>query len=453
MLSDWKFPRPVCLLVAVLLVSLHAVPAGAQIVNRLKVDDAVFQRYAYGRMQMYNPANLPLADSIYQAGVQRESFRYKCLGLSLEFPVRFAQGDYARMDECIAEIKELVKGHADARPFYFAVIHEYCQYLIHTGRASDAMLEARDMERRAAKLKMPAGIMYSHRIVGLIQSYRTNSWLAIRNFEEAALYCKEAKAEQELPNLYILIAQEYVKMGEFEKAEEYCVKAEQYQDFFPSICIKARMTRAYLYNAEKDWERFWTTYEALESDPLYAVQTDSDSRYEMDVAWLRSKGFFEQALSKADSLGTARDRHALKHGIYAELGNFNNAYGELSSLMAEKDSIYIKVQNEDMAILDAEMNNAKLRAEAERLKHQNQMTILLGFLVMFGIAFFAILLSQWQLRQNLDEMRRRNAEVIRARRAFQKAMDAKEAENANKIKILQNRTTNPMIDYEAFLNS
>ena len=121
--------------------------------------------------------------------------------------------------------------------------------------------------------------------------------------------------------------------------------------------------------------------------------------------------------------------------------------------MAEKDSIYIKVQNEDMAILDAEMNNAKLRAEAERLKHQNQMTILLGFLVMFGIAFFAILLSQWQLRQNLDEMRRRNAEVIRARRAFQKAMDAKEAENANKIKILQNRTTNPMIDYEAFLNS
>ena len=373
-------------------------------------------------MQMYNPANLPLADSIYQAGVLRESFRYKCLGLSLEFPVRFAQGDYARMDECIAEIKELVKGHADARPFYFAVIHEYCQYLIHTGRASDAMLEARDMERRAAKLKMPAGIMYSHRIVGLIQSYRTNSWLAIRNFEEAALYCKEAKAEQ-------------------------------YQDFFPSIRIKARMTRAYLYNAEKDWERFWTTYEALESDPLYAVQTDSDSRYEMDVAWLRSKGFFEQALSKADSLGTARDRHALKHGIYAELGNFNNAYGELSSLMAEKDSIYIKVQNEDMAILDAEMNNAKLRAEAERLKHQNQMTILLGFLVMFGIAFFAILLSQWQLRQNLDEMRRRNAEVIRARRAFQKAMDAKEAENANKIKILQNRTPNPMIDYEAFLNS
>lgn len=440
-----------CLFAGLVIVS--AIPAGAQIVNRLKVDDAVFQRYAYGRMQMYNAANLPLADSIYQAGVLRESFRYKCLGLSLEMPVRFAQGDYERMDACVAEIKELVKGHADARPFYFAVIHEYCQYLIHIGRASDAMLEARDMERRATKLKMPLGIMYSHRIVGLIQSYRTNSYLAIRNFNQAAQYCKEAKAEQELPNLLILIAQEHVKMGESEEAEQNCAKAEVYQEFFPSIRIKALMTRAYLYNAKKDWPRFWATYDSLIEDPLYEVQTDNDARYEMDVAYLRSRGLFEEALAKADSLGTARDRHSLKHGIYADLGSFAQAYGELSSLMSEKDSIYIKVQNEDMAILDAEMNNARLREEAERLKHQNQNTILLGFLVMFAIAFFAILLSQWQLRQNLDEMRRKNTQALAVRRAFQKAMEAKESENDFKVKLLQNRTTNVLTDYEDFLNS
>ena len=428
-------------------------PSAAQIVNRLKVSDEIFQRYAYGRMQMFNPANLPLADSIYRVGEQRESFRLKCLGLSLEMPVRFAMGDYARMDAAVAEIKELVKGHADARPFYFSVIHEYCQYLIHIGRASDAMLEARDMERRAAKLKIPLGIMYSHRIVGLIQSYRTNSWLAIQNFNRAAMYCKEARAEQELPNLYILIAQEYVKMGEFALAEENCAHAEEYQEFFPSIRIKALMTRAYLYNARKDYPRFWQTYDRLTSDPLYEVQTESDARCEMDVAYLRSRGLLLEALGKADSLGTARGRHALRHGIYADMGEFGSAYGELSSLMAEKDSIYIRVQNEDLAILDAEMNNARLREEAERLKHQNQNTILLGFLAMFAIAFFAILLSQWQLRQNLDEMRRSNSQALSARRAFQKAMEAKESENSYKVKLLQNRTTNILTDYEDFLNS
>ena len=116
-------------------------------------------------------------------------------------------------------------------------------------------------------------------------------------------------------------------------------------------------------------------------------------------------------------------------------------------LMGAKDSIYIKVQNEDLAILDAEMNNAALREEAQRLKAQNQITILLGFLVMFAIAFFAILLSQWQLRQNLEEMRRKNNEALAVRRAFQKAMEAKEAENSYKVKILQNRTTNPLTPF------
>ena len=121
--------------------------------------------------------------------------------------------------------------------------------------------------------------------------------------------------------------------------------------------------------------------------------------------------------------------------------------------MNEKDSIYIKVQNEDLAILDAEMNNAQLREEAQRLKAKNQLTILVGFLVMFAIAFASILLQQWQLRENLDHMRQKNNEALAARRAFQKAMDAREAENDYKIKILQNRTTNVLTDYEDFLNS
>ena len=424
----------------------------AQIVNRLKVDDAVFQRYAWGRMQQFNTANLALADSIYNIGVARASFKYKCLGLSLEFPVRFAQGDYERMDEAVAEIKEMLGERKDTRSFYFPVIHEYCQFLIHIGRASDAMLEARAMERIAGEERSAAGKMYAHRIVGLIQSYRINSYLAIQNFTRAADYCKQAKAEQELPNLYILIAQEYIKMKDFPHAEEYCVLAEHYREFFPSLRIKTLMTRAYLYNAEEDMEAFWNCYDQLMSDPLYKVQADSDSRFGIDVAYLQSKGLFEEALAKADSLGTARDRYELKHGIYAAQHRFEPAYGEISSLMSEKDSIYIRVQNEDMAILDAEMNNAQLRQDAERLKAQNQMTIMLGFLVMFAIAFLAILLSQWQLRQNLEEMRRKNNQMLASRRAFQKALEAKESENDYKIKILQNRTTNRLTGHEDFFS-
>ena len=426
--------------------------SGAQIVNRLNVDKDTFERYAWGRMQEYNPGNLVLADSLYTEGVRQGNFRYKCLALSLEFPVRFAQGEYARMDSCIVEIKNLIGDRKDLRTFYFPTLHEYCQYLVHIGRSSDAVLEARAMERIASAEKKPLGKMYSYRIIGLIQSYRDNSWLAVRNFEKAVRYCQEAHADQDLPNLYILIAQENVKMKDFAEADNWCAQAEKYQEYFPSIGLKALMTRAYLNYAKGRYDDFWKCYDELLENRLYAHQTDADTRFDMDICYLRSKGLLEEALSKADSLGTARGRYEQKHGIYAQLGNYDDAYGQLAGLMQQKDSIYIKVQNEDLAILDAEMNNAQLREDAQRLKAQNQMTIMIGFLVMFAIAFFAILFNQWQLRQNLEEMRKKNNQAIAARRAFQKAMDAKESENQYKIKILQNRTTNVLTGYEDILN-
>ena len=414
----------------------------AQIVNRLHVDQDIFLHYAQGRMQEFNPDNLALADSLYQLGVQQNNFRYKCLGLSLEMPVRFVLGEYERMDATAAEIKELLAGRKDLREFYFSTLHEYCEFLVQSNRVSKAVLEARAMERLASAEQKPAGMMYAYRIIGLIHSYRDNPSLAIRNMEKAVQFSREARAEQDLPNLYILLAQENVNLKQFHEADRYCLLAEEYESFFPSIQLKALMTRAILYNAEGEQEDFWRCYSQLMEDPRYDVQTDADSRYNLDITYLRSRGLFREALAKADSLGTERARLEQKHGIYASMGNFEQAYGQLAHLLNEKDSVYIKVQNEDLAILDAEMNNAQLREETQRLKAQNQMTILIGFLVMFAIAFLSILVQQWRLRENLDQMKAQNNAMLMARRAYQKALDAKEAENSLKIKILQNRKSN-----------
>lgn len=429
-------------LLIALLAGLMCLSASAQIVNRLRVDQETFLRYAYCRMQQFNPENLAIADSIYAAGSAKDDYRYKCLALSLEMPVRFVQHEYGRMDETAAELKALLTERKEARDFYFTFLHEYCEYLVRLGRASEAMLEARAMGRLAGTEKRPSGKMYSYRIIGLIHSSRDNHHLAIRNLEEAVHFCKSARAEQDLPNLYILIAQEHIKLRDFPKAEQYVAMADEYERFFPSIRIRSMMTRAGIAYARGDIDGFRQIYYDLLADPLYRMQADADSRYGLDIDYLRSRGLLEEALAISDSLGTLRSRLEHKHGIYADMKDYDNAYDQLSLLMQDKDSVYIKVQNEDLAILDAEMHNAQLREEAQRLKARNQLTVMIGFLVMFAIAFFAILLSQWQLRHNLEEMRRKNNQMLETRRAFQKAMDAKESENSFKIKILQNRKTN-----------
>ncbi|MBO4634723.1 MAG: hypothetical protein J5669_05070 [Bacteroidales bacterium] len=430
--------------------------SGAQIVNHLKVDGPTFQQYAKGRMQLFNPSNLALADSLYTAGVNSNSYKLKCLGLSLEMPVRYAQGDYERMDICALEIKSIFDHYAvpkDILPFYYSTIYEYSQYLLDAGKVSAAMLEARAMERRAEKDRSDRGKMYAYSLIGLIQSYRSNPSAAIDNFSRAADFSIRAHADQELPNIYLLMAQEYVKAKDYKAADNYLSRAEEYTTLFPSIRIKCLTTRCFMYKDMGNMNAFEAYYGLLTNDPVYPVQTEKDARHRLDISYYLSQGQFEKALHVANELEDLKARYETRHGVYAAHGDYKSAYQDLAGLMDVKDSIYIKVQNEDLATLNAEMENARLREETQRLQSRNQMTVLLGFLLMFAFAFVAILLNQWQLRQSLGELRRRNAEIIRDRRAFQSAMDAKEAENAYRIKILQNRTTHFLSSYEDILNT
>lgn len=413
--------------------------AGAQIVNRLKVEQPIFLLYAEARMQEFSPSNLSLADSLYQVGVRQGNVRYKCLALSLEMPVRFARGEYERMDVIAAELKGLLQNRKDLRNFYYASLHEYNEFLLRAGRISEAVLEARAMERLALEEKNPLGRMYAYIIIGLIHSYRDNPVLAVENLQQALHFCREAREEQEMPNLYLLLAQEQVNLGDFASAHLSCNEAASYQDFFPGMEEKVLMTRALLYHAQGDLPAFRTCYELLKEDPSFTLQADADSRTLLDIAYLRSQGMLQEALARAGGLGNSQLRLEQQHPLSASLGDYKAAYEQLQALFEEKDSLFLKVQNEDLSILEAEMNNAQLREEAQRLKSRNQVTILAGFLIMFLLAFLSILLQQWRLRENLDQMRARNQSILTARKAYQNALASKETENELKIKLLQNK--------------
>ena len=443
-------PRRIILAV---LFALLSIGGSAQIVNYLKVDRESYLKYADCRMLPFREGNMAVADSLYSEGVASGDYRKMAYALHVKMSVYYVDGDMERMNGCFEEIRSLVADRKDARPFWLGVQQEWCFDLIKKGRTAEAMLEARAMERQANVDKSALGRVYSHKIIGLIQSERTNSTLAVDNFLKAAQFCRDAKAEHELPFLYILIAQEYINMKQYGNAEQYCSMAEQYLSIYnKTLPLKAMRLRALLYSARGWNDHFQDSYNALVEEPLYMGQVEAEDRYVLDILYLRSKGQLREALGVADSLGNARMRYDLKQGLYASLGDYTSAYSELGRLMDNKDSTYIKVQNEDLAILDAEMNNAQLREEAQRLKHANQNMIFIGFLVMFAIAFMAMLLSQWQLRENLDQMRRKNSEILRARRDFQKAMEAKEAEVNSKLALLQNRKTNVLTGYEDFLD-
>ena len=440
-------------LVIALLFALLSLDGSAQIVNHLKADRSTYLTYADCRMRPFRAENLQIADSLYALGTAAGDYRITAYALHIRMALDYVKGDMEGMNASFEEIRSLVGERKEARFFWLGVEQEWCIDLIRTGHAAEAMLEARAMERQAVIDKSALGKLYAYKIIGLIQSERTNHTLAAENFLSAANFCRDARAEHELPFLYILLAQEFIELKQFGNAEQYCRLAEHYLSIYnKTLPIKTMRVRTLLCNARGRNAEFWQHYEELSQDPMYAIQLDAEDRHALEVLYLRSKGQLREALAVADSLGNDRMRYDLKQGLYASLGDYPSAYGELERLMVNKDSTYIRVQNEDLAILDKEMDNARLREEAQKLKAQNQATIFIGFLVMFAIAFMAILLSQWQLRENLEEMRRKNSEMLRSRRNFQKAMEAKEAEVNSKLQLLQNRTTNVLTGYEEYLD-
>ena len=428
-----------------LLMILSCVCASAQIRNRLGVGNELYLKYANGRIRQFDESNILLADSIYRYGIHKGDSRIKMLALSLELPPRFIRNDSLRVREIVAELKSMANYNTRMREFYFLTMHDYCNMLILAGRISDAILEARAMSSLAAGSGSNLGQMYAHRVIGLIQSYRSNAELAIFNFKQAADFSTLAKEEQELPVIYNLIAREYIKLGRYDDVEHYCSMAEEFQDFYPSLRVKTLLTKVYLYDAQDKADEFDAVYKELINNPLYRSQTDRDTRLMIEICWLRSRGRLQEALAKSDSLASQKERFGQKHLIYAVGDDYQNAYRQLNGLMATKDSIYIAVQNEDMAILDAELNNARLRLEAQRLKSQQEMSIMLGFILLFMLVTIAILFSQWSLEKNLDNLRDRNRRELEARNAYRKALDSKELENEMKTRILQNRQNKELI--------
>lgn len=424
--------------IAILVMCMLCLPVQGQIRNRMQVRNDIYLKYANGRLQQYNPDNLILADSIYAYGLLKNDARYKALGLSLEMPVRYSMDDEERVKTIASEMKTLLSQDKRISEFYYVTMYDYCNLCILAGDISDAMLEARDMSRRAAADSKPIGQMYANRIIGSIHAYRNNSELAVRSFKKAVEYSKQAKEEQELPGIYILICHELGKLHRFDEAAQYCSMAKEYQDFYPSIRVKAAMAEAYLYYSKADYSAFDVVYEKLIDDPLYKVQTDADSRNIMDVFWHLSRNEYKDALEHASEISTERSRYEHQHGVFARMGDFKQAYASLNGLMETKDSILIDVQNEDMAILDAELGNARLRLEAQKLKSQNEMIIMLGLIFLFLLVSASIMITQWIIDTNLNNLRQKNKEALSARESYRRSVDAMEMEIDMRIRLLQN---------------
>lgn len=422
--------------------SASAVVCSAQIVNHLGVEQPFFLKYAAGKMQRYDMSNIALADSLYKVGESMDDVKMMTLALDLEMPAQFAAGNYDRMIEIVSSLKGLSASYPVVNRVYYSSIYDFCQFQVYLNRTTSALIEAREMSRKASSERSQYGALYSYKILGIIQRSRSNSQQAIDYFLKAMDKCNEIAAEQEIPELYTLIAREYVKTGDFDQAEKYCALAEKYVDFYPATRVLTMMSRLGIHEAKGERLEYLQTYDNLRKDPFYVGILDNHTRSALEIGYLKSFGRYSEAMKIAESIDVKVDRLHEVYGVYLSWNDYPNALFTLQDYVQARDSVFLMAQNEDLAVLDAELNNAQLRLEAERLKWRNQIIVMVSFIILFLVFFFGFLLSQWSLKNNLDKMIEKTRESLDNRAEYRSGMDSVYQQNEMKTKIIL-RLTNP----------
>lgn len=425
-------------IVSILLMLLTALTGSAQIMNRLGVDEDIFEAYSSCRLLPLEPSNLTIADSLYRIGVERNDYKIKTLALNVAFPAQYSLEDYDAMDKSIAEIKAIQEEHPDINDIYFVALYSYCQYLLYAERDNLAIIEAKNMVKNATEVGDPYGLMLSYRALAFIYDTRKNYKLAADCYKKAEEYCKSTDALVEHPTIEVLLAQELIELKQYDEARMYLADVEKHLDVSEILRVQFYYISALLGQHSGDNELFWKYYELLEGNDYYYAILDEDSQNLLSVFYFMSKGQNFKALEYAklivdEKLGT----YALGD-VYASLGEYKLSNDYYIKYISIADSLNVEIQNEDIAMLDVEMNNYQIREFAGKMQLKArtiEIFSLLAIMTLIATFLSIILVRTKRYQKNLE------AKTIELQKATETAIDALEnAKQANQIKtkFLQN---------------
>jgi len=419
-------------LAAALLLTLVSAVAYGQIQNRLGVDDDVFTIYARARVLPLNPDNLATADSLYAIGSQRNDYKIKSLALVLAFPAQFARGEYEDMDASIEEINEIYESHPDINDIYYSAQFSYCQFLMAINSQQKAFQSARSTVKKAETTETDYGKMVAYRGLAYVYENRNNLTKAVEYYKLAVEHCEKTDASPlEMATINVMIAHDLTQMGRVEEAEHFIRLVEPYADGSVQIHCLYLFVKAQMAYEKKDVDDFLKCHDALLSYPNTKFAIDEETLKVLTVKRNLLTGNYAEAESQAFRVKEELLRHSLLLETYQKSQYYQGASAEFDRILNIRDSLSVLIQDEDVATMDAELQNARIRSEADA-ERSNLMKILFltVALAMFLAMLVALTYSAREKKHNL-ELKASNSALQTAREIVEEAFD--EAKKANQV--------------------
>lgn len=340
--------------------------------NPYKIKDSLYSLYLHSVQLRYQLEGLRLADSLYAKALIADDKKAQCLALTIPAQYYYKKQDIKELEKATEKLRTVSRANGYLQYYYYAYNNEIKAFLLQDNTLQ-ALRKAKEMKIQAFHDKHDYGIYSCLRILGDIYLSQSNTLLALQHYKEAIDYMEKHLPDQDPSALYIqtisclrnLNPKDYDEiMSYIEKAEKASKTKETYMQTIIMKCL--------IWIDLKDYEKFNATYEeVMEQLKHYKYPSEMQNLLIIKLHKCMLNHEFEQAHAYADSLKNAIARWHWHSKIYLASNDFLNAFQYRNLQYHYEDSIRNQTQIEDIAELNAQIGNERLKLENAQLDLKN----------------------------------------------------------------------------------
>ena len=339
-----------------------ALPLQAQN-NPFRMHDSIYVGYQKVLKHRSDPDVLPQIDALCRKARALGDKKGECVVLCAKVSHYFYQNDSLKLLEAIHQVQQVSRRNGYLQYYYYATA-DYIYWLLNRNHTLRALQLAHKMQVQAEQDKNDFGLYTCLRTQGFIYFKRRDPNASIRYFEEALAYQLKYLPEQDAAATYNRLAGIYRGTGQLEKALDYADRAIRTAKTNTtrkgSMVEKCRV----LFAMGRE-DEFLQLYAQCQEEMKQTGTVFNDALKEVAVYADVVKGDYDAARKRAGNSATMQRLIALRTGDY------KTAYKYSRQIDRVNDSVIRQIQTSDLAELNIQLQNERMKRKAKELETTN----------------------------------------------------------------------------------
>lgn len=330
---------------------------------------------------------LRLADSLYDVGVAQDNYAVQMVTYMMKAKVYKNRGSIDKTLELWRKYMDQAKRNGSI-DFYFSGYYHYLYHLADVDE-SGACAAAKRMMTEAKLAETDKGLMYAYYVLGDIYLYnRDNPEAAAEQYAATIRLAKKVKMkDQQVFDMILEYAKALTVSGKYEEAKAAFDEARSMKMFndednrfswevsYSELCFNIGTVDEYNQLYEK-------TFMKPEINSMF----DEDTQLYFKGSWYLKNKHYNEAIEIGKRLD-CKEGKILMMKAYEGLGLYEKALAMQRELTNEKDVHRMKMEQNDMAAMEAELRTDEIALEAQRERAMKRI-----YLAIFAVAGLALLL-------------------------------------------------------------